>query len=178
MEFQNNGVGVALIDMQEGFVDRLSDSDYETLVESQICLVQECMKTKTPLFLMETREYGSMIDVLNREIDRDASNVAILSKRGEDGLDNLTSQLWLAHFGIDTLILTGMSASFCVLETAQSLVHFGYRIVTADNLIMNGWTRNPEYREHPDYLTKHQGWYTEHGVYFSEGVDPQELIRA
>ncbi len=148
--------------MQPKFVADLHPIDKGNLVGNQCDLLRVCAEKDIPLFILEhTITTGGTIDEVSVAAEK-VPRAKVIRKEENDGFFRTTLRADLKALGTRSVILTGINASFCVLDTAFSALRFGHRIITAENLIADGV---PGVN-----LKKMRSWYKANGTFFPGSI--------
>jgi isochorismate hydrolase len=153
---------ILLIDMQEYFLSDFVDSARYALVESQLDFLRSVRRVDLPVAVLEYKDCGNTLSELRREVDLTSVHQYI-TKPTNNGFHGTRLDKLLLAWNVNNLILMGINADACVLETARSAVLKDYKIWTANRLIAN------VSREHDAALNgTFQHWYKANGKYFSD----------
>lgn len=149
---------VLLIDMQTDFVDALRVGAAETIIPQQERLIQTCVRFDIPLFSITYNGCGEIVAPIQACISNVPRCVTVAKANNNsftnDKLKDALRDLCIAH-----VILAGINAGMCVMETAQAALKYGFTISTAGDLIAG-----KAYHRVDDY----QRWYRSNGTYFTE----------
>jgi len=149
------GLAILLIDMQDFYID---NDEKRELIPRQISALRLC-ENNIPLVVLEYNHRGETTNILKREIKNlPQKNVIWMKKYWNDGFKDTGLHERLQKRGIQTLLLMGINAGFCVYATAKSALSYGYRIVTCGDLIAGYEGKSQTYCTGPE-------WYIENGVY-------------
>ncbi|MEW6617634.1 MAG: isochorismatase family cysteine hydrolase [Patescibacteria group bacterium] len=154
-----NNTVVLLIDMQETYLD----GEKRKIIPNQISVIRACKQNNVPLIVIRFGGYGRIIPELRREI-RKLRTVIRLTKWSNSTFETTRIAKILKKFKRKNLLLMGVNACACVLETAKDAVENGYTIITSDTLIA-GFSSD-------EYSTKYreaeEEWYLCNGQYFKK----------
>ncbi len=145
---------ILLIDMQRSFVLQLDVADRVKIVARQRRVLTQCIKHNTPVVILEFRGYGATLPSLMERVAKVPRTFSIL-KEDNDGFENTELHELLSKLDVTSILLMGINASYCVLETAKSAIRLSYSITTAGDLIADP----REYR----FKSKEKGWYATNG---------------
>ena len=112
---------VLLVDMQPGFVKHLFPDEEETLLRNKKRLLVECSRFDVLVISLLYKKYGKLITEL-RGAYNSVSRRINLVKPEDDGFSNPSLKSHLDNFNTKTVLLTGLNASYCVLDTAERAV--------------------------------------------------------
>lgn len=129
--------GIVIVDMQEYFLSKLSKGTQESLVRNNLKLIDLCLQEGYPLFVLELKpeEYGETSPLIKDRIST-FPLYSRIKKRFNDGF-NGTSLLERVQ-DLENLVITGVNAGACVLETATSAAAAQFTVHIADDLIADG----------------------------------------
>lgn len=148
--------------MQSKCTTLLSTRTYHKLVKEHLRVVRACAEKNIPIVVLEFGDWGLTVDVLKREIDK-VPRKALIIKPHRDGFIATKLDKTLKSFDANSLLLMGVNASYCVLETAKSAVRLRYKIITAEKLIADSLG---------DYeKEKSKSWYEQNGVFCDHSVE-------
>ena len=145
---------VILIDMQSYFADDVEMFKRQEIIQGQINILKECAEKNIPVIVLELDDRGRTLAILDCYLKM-IRVVKYVTKNYNDGFCGTNLNRILKELGIKTLILMGINAGYCVKATAISTIAYGYKIITADNLIANGHYHKHDYPE----------WFMQNGVF-------------
>lgn len=153
-------LAVILIDMQDYFID---SNEKRNLIPNQLLVLNFCRIKNIPVAVFEYRNRGETTTMLKKEIVKfSPENICTFIKRSDDAFSVEDFDGWLKEKNIQTLLLMGINACFCVYDTANSAIKNGYKIMTSDTLIA-GYDN--------DYKSiKTHDWYMENSVSVRESL--------
>ena len=151
-------VAVILIDMQKRFVCDLRREDKERIIPSQIEVIRFCAENAIPLVVLNFMGFGNVITELAVEIAKVPKRIT-LARDDNDGFVNPELEEYLFDNKIETVILMGINADFCVKATGHSAIQNGFKIATAESLIAG----LPYHRE-----DNNAPWYRKNGLFDSD----------
>lgn len=96
-----------------------------------------------PLFVLEFKNYGKTIPELRTEI-KEVPRKSFITKSYNNGFRKTGLDEMPEMRRADSLLLMGINASYCVLDTAKCAVEKRYRVITAEDLIANGTDIDPD----------------------------------
>lgn len=152
---------VVLIDMQEHFVCDLAPDTKEHIVMHQQTVLADCAKLDVPVVVLEFDGYGSTLGVLEEGI-QSIRRSARLKKSSNDGFSRAMLRERLEEFGATSLLLMGINASYCVLDTAKSAKRLGFNVVTSSALIAD--------QKRKAYKNLSQDWYRANSAFYTGPV--------
>lgn len=130
----DSGVAVIIVDMQAYFVASLTSADRNMLIAEQTRLIGACGERGYRLIILELDMYGSTVPDIAEPASK-VSGCVFLEKPLNDGFEDTNLYDLLKSAKSESLIVTGVNASFCVLSTAKSGQDFGFRVFTSERLI-------------------------------------------
>lgn len=125
--------------MQTIFVHRQRKGGAEKIIPHQQVVLKACKEHRVPLFIVELKPtngmgYGSTIPELRQFTDDHEDAVKILkNKNSAFSSQKLLTQL--TERSVQTLVLMGVNANFCVKETAIDALKYNYTVCTSPELI-------------------------------------------
>jgi nicotinamidase-related amidase len=152
---------VLLIDMQPRFLRRLSATKEDSLLRSQRNVLEYCEKSDVPLAVLEYKRADETHPRLVEPIARVPRRIKIV-KSHDDGFNKTELGRTLDEWDPEYLILMGLNASACVLETARTAADRGFQLATAADLIGDGYVH---------WGNGVRRWYLENGEYFARHSD-------
>jgi len=151
-----NDVAVLLIDMQDYFLNE----EKRKLIPNQIAVIKECKKNDVPIVVLEYSGCGETTSELQKEL-KGVSNCHKLIKSSDSAFGSTRIDNLLRQLKAKTLLLMGINACACVLETGKDAVRNGYEVVTSD-MIIGGYCpscgkSNPDswYEKNVKFLQNH-----------------------
>jgi nicotinamidase-related amidase len=159
-------MAVVLVDMQTDFVEDADPKKLRALIEAQKLILEECLVQNIPVFVLELARRGETITELAKILQK-IPRVTTIIKGYDDGFWNTDLDLKLKELGIEHLVLMGINASHCVLETAQSAIELGYTISTGKALIANYCDCGEN---------GYEDWYIANGKFFKGDLVGRELL--
>ena len=127
-------LAVVIIDMQPEFLKALRFRAVLRLIAEQVRIIRECARQDVPVFVIEFSDEGETDYELARELAR-VPRVFRFKKTENDAFTNAGFEHALDAEGVTRLLLMGVNASYCVLETAYSARKKGYDVRIGWNLI-------------------------------------------
>jgi len=127
-------IAVVLIDMQVRFVPNVREDRKPSLIDSQKKILAYCAEHDVPVCIVEFAGYGETISDLH-EILKKIPRTKIVEKYEDDAFSNPELKQTLSTWGVNTLLLMGINADYCVKKTAASAIQNKFRILTAPSLI-------------------------------------------
>jgi nicotinamidase-related amidase len=147
--------GVLLIDMQEHYLSDMDDRTRGALINAQREVIDICVERDIPLFILEYKDRGPTVESIMASA-RNVQHLTKIRKPLDDGFECTKLDEALKGLGIKSLVLMGVSASWCVKSTAISAVRLRYEVFTTAHLIANC----RYVKDNPDR------WYIENGVLY------------
>ncbi|MFA6408432.1 MAG: isochorismatase family protein [Candidatus Paceibacterota bacterium] len=168
------GLTAVLVDMQKGFIRENSHARLRKIISAQIDVIRGvCVSHDIPLIVLEYRGQGRTLEELEVEISC-VKRVVRLIKRVNDGFYDGKLEEVLHRFRTGRLLLMGINASFCVMETAGTAIELGYEIVTAHTLTTN--TTSCSASKESD-ISNALGWYERNGQVFKGTPTFEEIAQ-
>ncbi|OGI76552.1 hypothetical protein A3C57_02285 [Candidatus Nomurabacteria bacterium RIFCSPHIGHO2_02_FULL_33_12] len=152
LEFDLKTLAVFLIDMQDKFIDT---NEKRSLIPNQISVLNFCENKNVPILVFRYHGYGDINYKLQEKLNKIHKLVTYFSKRNDDAFHLDSLERWLENYEIKTILIMGINACACVLETAKSAIYYGYNVITSDQLIAG-------------YCNECNGkhfWYEKNGVF-------------
>lgn len=168
----NNKLAVLLIDMQEIFLKDIFDEERKREIPYQIEVLDYCKANDIPVFVLEYEREGSTIPVLKDKIDS-LNKKSYIIKSHSNGFEGTDLEKQLKFENAENLLLMGINASACVLETAEGALERGYNLMTSKDLIADsfGECYDPE----SDVLESRY-WYKKNSIYRDNYKDLLQII--
>jgi nicotinamidase-related amidase len=159
-------LAILMIDMQTKFLADLDPGERDKIIQGQLRLLEQAKALET--LVINVRFAGDNGPTDQRLIDSwlRMTNKAPLLKYKDDAFSVPTLNPFLQKRGVKTLVLAGINASFCVLETAKSAVLRGYEVHVADDLIADGRTL----RDIVQPSNKSQPWFVANGHFHCQPI--------
>jgi nicotinamidase-related amidase len=143
-------LGIFVIDMQEDFLKQLREK--ERLIWAQNRLLNFAKEKQIPVFILEYQgRGGKLIPEFKKSVAKGESYT--VPKYHCNGFKNNPHLIYLLERGeIKNLILTGVFAGACVLETAKGAKKQGITVFTSDMLMNKRYESDTRwYRQHTNY---------------------------
>src|SRR3989338_3280033 len=126
---------VLLIDMQYNFLDYVYDDVKESLIYSQVKVINYCALKDIPLVILEyaPRLFGKT----NRRLSEAAKSVqrkVLLEKNTRSGFNDTNLEEVLHYFEGKNLYLMGIFTDQCVQKTAEDAVKRGFRVSISEDV--------------------------------------------
>lgn len=168
-----NSVAILLIDMQDYFLKGIDPAEKEKEIPYQIEVLDYCKKNEIPVFILEYKDYGSTTSILREKLNELTDKTYII-KLNENGFIDTDLADRLNQKGVKNLLLMGINASACVLNTAKGALESGYTIMVSKDLIAdrppsNQWQFYWDFNESID-------WYKKNGIYQDNYKDLLKII--
>jgi nicotinamidase-related amidase len=143
-------LGIFVIDMQEDFLNQIREK--EKLIWAQKRLLNFAKEKQIPVFILEYQgRGGELIPELKKSVVNGESYT--IPKYHCNGFENnLPLTCLLERCRIKNLILTGVFAGACVLETAKGAKKEGITVFTSDMLMNRRYESDTRwYKQHTNY---------------------------
>lgn len=148
---------VFLIDMQSGFIK--NDAQKIDIVSNQMLVLEFCITKLIPVVVFEYLDQGRTIRNITRLLkNKNNGSIYFLEKIYDDAFLNPVTDKILKAYDIDTILLMGVNASYCVYETAKTALAKGYCVATSADLIAGYNSKRPECRG--------PSWYKKNTIFF------------
>lgn len=159
-------LSILLIDIQNVFVDHLRMGAKERIIPKQIEILKKCEENHIPIYVIEldAPDFPKEIMELNSQVDEALKNIqgkVLVIKKSDNAFTGTRLEEMLTEQNITHLLLMGVNAQGCVLDTAKTAIDKGFKIITSSDLIAG----QPTDRE--DDCAP---WFKENGVYFQRGL--------
>lgn len=159
-------LAVLLIDMQDDFLETIDyDEEYKE-IPYQLEVLEYCKNNDIPVFVLEYKSCGQTVKILKDKVDS-LENKTYITKHRDDGFIETDLAEQLRKNKIDTVLLMGIYASACVLNTAAGAVIAGFNVMTSKDLIAD-----PEFYNGNESIE----WYEDNGIYRDNYKDILDLI--
>jgi len=129
---------VILIDMQECFVN---SREKRQIISGQISVIKFCAENNIPIMVFKFKNHyaGNICHDLTGELKNISwRNIFRLEKEKNDAFSNKALNFLLRITRKKTLLIMGVNAKACVLETSKTAVKKGYTVIIDKDLI-SGW---------------------------------------
>lgn len=166
---KNSSVAVLIIDMQDCFLEDMPRKKRERLIKNQIEVIHYCIKYDIPVIALEFKDRGKTIKQLSRLIEN-VPRREFVTKNLNNGFHNPELEDVLKLWEVKKLLLMGVNASACVLDTADGGNKKGFVIATSENLIADNIRS-----EILNGAGKKLSWYKKKGIYKKNHL---ELIKS
>ena len=162
---------VVLIDMQTFFLEDYPIANCAILVEQQRKVLAICAEHDIPVVVLEYERRGPTLSEL-QEVLCAVPRVTFLTKNRNDGFAGSTLNEHLRAYSAGSLVLMGVSASYCVQATAKSAIRLGFEVMTSQHVTRNAnWRRRSEARDT-------YAWFGQNGCFFTDLSGLMEAMRA
>jgi len=162
-------LAVMLIDMQDYFIGK--NREKEKLIPYQIEVLEFCKDHNVPVIVAEYYDRGPTTDKLQKALAcLPQANVKTIIKKNDNAFEYTDLAFILEDLGTQYLLVMGINASACVLDTAKNAVNNGLKIITSKTLIAGVCSSCSTTATH--------SWYEQNGVYHEnhESIfEPQHL---
>lgn len=162
-----DGLAVLLIDMQDPFI--WDNEEVEEIIPNQINVLKFCKEKQIPVIFIEYYEEGETIPRLS-EVVKDFPKFQTIQKITDDPFESSRLLSTLKELQATKLLLMGVTAGFCIFDTASTAIEKGYEVITSDTLITD-WDRI--YNENRFGKDQVEKWYMENTTYFKNN----ELVK-
>lgn len=159
-----NGTVVVVIDMQPNFYKELWPTTRKRILNHQLGLIASCKKNNVPVVVVEfwCTLSGESLGETIPEIKQAVMTVPrhyIERKDTNDAFNSADFQARIKMLAPKRLVLAGINASYCVLETAEGATQRGIPVATASTLIADGYGCS---NNRPDKWFRKNGTYARH----------------
>lgn len=145
--------------MQEHFLDKAVAEERERMIRSQDMVLSTCASRDVPVLVLEYGGEGDTIAMLRARISQ-VPRHRYLQKWHSNGFYQTSAKLQLQIWGVERVLLMGISASHCVQATAEGARKDGFRTITAAQLIADG--------QQSQRYAKSEAWYRRNGLWFND----------
>ncbi|MDP2906411.1 MAG: isochorismatase family cysteine hydrolase [Nanoarchaeota archaeon] len=159
-------LAVLVIDMQEWFLGSIEYEEKHKEIPYQLEVLEYCKTNDIPVFVLEYKDCGPTVKILKDKVDS-LEKKTYITKDYDDGFVKTDLAKQLRKNRIDTVLLMGINASACVLNTAAGAVMAGFNVMTSDDLIADPKSYNSN---------ESIGWYEDNGIYRDDYKDLLDLI--
>ena len=150
-----------LIDMQPCIYEFFPSSLYRPLIAAQCETLQIFRHYDVPVVQIEMIGEGKTIPPLEQMLGK-MRHIERVEKSHYSAFSNSSLQDILTHWDARNLIIMGIYASCCVLETAYDASKLNYSGITAENLIGDNF---------PFYFQKSEDEFRRIGQYFPSHIE-------
>ena len=126
---------LVIIDMQEGFLAGLPSDHRDKLVASHVSCVDTARQRGIPIIATTFAGDGEMEPRIRAALQ--GSEFTEIVKQQNDGFRETSLLADLQALEVDGVILAGVNASGCVLETAGSAIFGGFAVMVSDDLMVD-----------------------------------------
>lgn len=164
-------VAVVVVDMQSHFLEEVDKDEFKKELPYQLDVLEYAKDNNIPVFVLEFYNVYETIPEIKEKIE--GMDVQYFTKHNNDGFKGTNLDEKLEAAGIEHLVLMGVYASACVMETAKGALKHGYNILVSDDLIAdpNGLVY-PNFKE----VEENKPWYKEHAIFRNDYKDLLEII--
>lgn len=160
-------IAILVIDMQNVFVDHLRAGAKERIIPKQIEVIKKGIENNIPIYLIQLKNENFPKDImsLNSEIKKSLeqnSQTIFIYKDKDNAFTGTPLEEKLLDKNINYLLLMGVNAQGCVLDTAKTAIEKGFKIITDSSLIAGQPT---------DSADDCAGWYSDNGVFFDNNLE-------
>ncbi|MFC1690997.1 cysteine hydrolase family protein [Nanoarchaeota archaeon] len=166
--------GVILVDLQEGFLEKISREELKQELPYIVEVLQHCADNYIPVAALEFQGYGRTIQVLRNEIEKVPQN-EYFTKYKRNGFTNSMLAAQLNEWDVNFVFLMGAFASGCVVDTAGGALDSGLGIATSRNVILD--EANFPDKLMIDFYFKQKGLYSDNHRDFFQYMKNKELAR-
>jgi isochorismate hydrolase len=146
-------VGVMVIDMQDEFLKKIDPDEKEVMFAAQIDLLDVCREYDYPALLLEYTGWGKTQKELYQSFQT-VPRKAEFMKKVNNGFTHPFLSFTLDMFNIETIVIAGISAPYCVKGTAEVAIEEDKKIITARQLIASQIDRQKEFRESLSWFSR------------------------
>lgn len=131
-----SNLAVLLVDIQDGFLDKLYEKDREILLQTSKKMLNEAVKYQIPVVVVETKFKGSNFGNTSKELEEIYSQTTNkkVNKVRMNSFLGTSLDYQLSQLGSKNILIAGMNASECIKETIQGGVP-NYNFLSVDGLI-------------------------------------------
>ena len=189
-KLEMDNLAVLVVDMQDyflrgSFLERMGEhtSEIEEELPYQLEILKAAKSKQLPIFVVEYADdwntrYGATTEKIQREL-QSYQGVQTLKKSTDDAFESTDLVQRLDEKRVQRLIIMGVNASSCVLETAVSAEDYGFEILTSRQVISDVQfpervKQIPEYEEYGESAE----WYRKYGTLFPLYLGLLEVIEA
>ncbi len=159
-------LAVLVIDMQEWFLQGIEYEEQHKEIPYQVEVLEYCKNNNIPVFVIEYKDCGPTVKIIKDKVDS-LEKKTYITKPYDDGFIKTDLAEQLRKNKIDTVLLMGINASACVLNTAAGAVIAGFKVMTSKDLISD-----PKSYDSNESI----GWYETNSIYRDDYKDLLDLI--
>jgi nicotinamidase-related amidase len=124
-----------IVDSQYGFLHDINRYELESESDNQVEIIRFAKQNNFPIYVLELKNKGKTRKKIRKEI----SNYPYtkITKPHGSGFDKTNLDDLLKDQDIENVILMGVNASICVLQTAKDASRKDYRVLTSSDIIQD-----------------------------------------
>jgi nicotinamidase-related amidase len=152
-------IALVVVDMQPKYLSDIPIAAQEGIIAGitdVICAGQNQGMSVAVVEYADSGRVRNMVATLPRR------NRRLITKSHCSAFRGTSLGRFLRSHGVDTIVVAGVHASFCIRETAIDAIEIGYRVVTAPDLIAD----NPML----DVATMWK-WYGKHTTFYAHSAE-------
>ena len=133
-----------IIDMQDTYLNGVETEKLNKLVSAQLNFLFNPLIKNMDIFLIEYKNEGKTADYIMDSLKKIKSNIKdyTFQKESPNAFGNQDLYYALEQLKKKNLIVMGVNATGCVLETARNALYYKFKVFTSDDLIEDeGWIR-------------------------------------
>ncbi|PIN93437.1 hypothetical protein COU54_02860 [Candidatus Pacearchaeota archaeon CG10_big_fil_rev_8_21_14_0_10_31_24] len=131
---RNNDLAIIVIDMQEGFLKRISYEELTRILPGQLALLEHCKSKKIPTIFLEYTGEGPTYQVL-KDRAKGIPDFEIMTKSDDNGFCQPKLKSKLKRLNVQHICLAGINAEACVKKTAERALSEGLKIISSKDII-------------------------------------------
>ncbi len=156
-------LGVVIIDMQPRYLADITTDSRDGIVAGIGDLTTLCKKHNLPIAVIEYADSGKTITAVRNLIKPVPNrNRRVITKYHCSGFQGTTLDRFLKLRDVDTIVIVGVHASYCIRETAVAAIEAGYRVTTAPDLIADNSIAS---------IKKMWSWYKENTTFYAHSAE-------
>ncbi|NTU99339.1 cysteine hydrolase [Candidatus Falkowbacteria bacterium] len=132
--FNQGSIAVVLIDMQDEYVCKLRNGESKRIIPNQVTVLKYCNKMNIPVIVLEYRGCGNTLTGLMKEA-RKNRKFKLFIKDYNSGFRMPELNEYLQELGVKKIFFMGINADWCVKDTAEDALKYGYEIMTSNEVI-------------------------------------------
>lgn len=153
------GLGLAIVDMQEPFLEKIEPRYRKELISNQQMLLSKCCQYDIPVSVLEFEGEGSTIEDIRSYVAAVPRHEFIKPRRFNSGFHYTGLAGRLEGWGVESLIVSGVNAHACVFATAECAKIKGFQPIVSKEIVadIEGWNEGEGYK----ILFEPRGFYVE-----------------
>jgi isochorismate hydrolase len=160
-----DSTAVVIIDMQQRFFQNLKWHSKQEILAAHIQLLEECAEFDIPVAVIEYSGFGPTMGEITAAL-RAVPRNSWYAKTAMSAFSGSWLEGYLEGLGVSTILLTGIYASQCVLETAQWAPK-KYHLCSSDVLIADHLA-DPRIKATCE-------WFRNNGSFYSGYISPRSI---